>query len=144
MTRQKNVIAQNINIKDLIDQVIEGLQAQSPNKDVRFMREFDCNVPAIRADPNQLKQVFINLFKNAAEAMEAGGIISVITKMRDHNWIEISISDTGSGIPKEDLDKIFSPFFTTKSNDKETESKDTIIEFMYIDLKTYEMLKKHW
>ena len=74
-SRQKNVIAQNINIKDLIDQVIEGLQAQLPHKDIRFVREFDPNVLAIRADPNQLKQVFINLFKNAAEAMEAGGII---------------------------------------------------------------------
>ena len=40
--------------------------------------------------------------------------------MQDQNWIEISISDTGSGIPEEHLDKIFSPFFTTKSNDKGT------------------------
>lgn len=119
-SRQKNVIAQNINIKDLIDQVIEGLQTQLPHKDIRFVREFDPNVTAIRADPNQLKQVFINLFKNAAEAMEGAGTITVTTKLQDHNWIEISISDTGSGIPEEHLDKIFSPFFTTKSNDKGT------------------------
>lgn len=52
--------------------------------------------------------------------MEAEGIITVSTKMLDHNWIEINISDTGAGIPEEHLDKIFSPFFTTKSNDKGT------------------------
>ena len=119
-SRQKNITAQDINIQDLIDQVIEGLQAQSTLQDVRFVREFDSNMPTIRADPNQLKQVFINLFKNGAEAMEAEGIITVSTKMLDHNWIEINISDTGAGIPEEHLDKIFSPFFTTKSNDKGT------------------------
>ena len=119
-SRQKNITAQDINIQDLIYQVIEGLQAQSTLQDVRFVREFDSNMPTIRADPNQLKQVFINLFKNGAEAMEAEGIITVSTKMLDHNWIEINISDTGAGIPEEHLDKIFSPFFTTKSNDKGT------------------------
>jgi len=119
-SRQKNVIAQKINIHNLIEQVIEGLQAQPAFQDVKFMRNFDPDITSIKVDPSQIQQVFINLFKNSAEAMEGEGMISITSKMFDHDWIEINISDTGSGIPKDNLDKIFSPFFTTKSYDKGT------------------------
>jgi len=119
-SRQKNVIAQNINIHNLVDQVIKGLQAQPAFQDVKFKRNFDPDITSIKVDPDQMQQVFINLFKNSAEAMEAEGTITITSKMIDHNWLEINISDTGSGIPKDNLDKIFSPFFTTKSFDKGT------------------------
>ncbi|MGB7117280.1 MAG: ATP-binding protein, partial [Anaerolineales bacterium] len=119
-SRQQNVMAQETNIHDLLEHVIERLSVQPAFQDVKFVRHFGSGVPAIQADPNQLQQVFINLFNNAAESMGAEGTITITSSSLDHNWVEIKISDTGTGIPQENLNKVFSPFFTTKTPGKGT------------------------
>jgi two-component system NtrC family sensor kinase len=119
-SRQQNVMAQETNIHDLLEQVIEGLSVQPAFRDVKFVRHFSSVVPAIQADPDQMQQVFINLFNNAAEAMGAEGTITITSRSLDHNWMEIKISDTGTGIPQENLNKVFSPFYTTKAPTKGT------------------------
>lgn len=81
---------------------------------VEIVREYAQGPMRIQADPNQLKQVFINLLNNAAEAIQDQGTIRISTRKLDHEWVEIQISDTGHGIPAENLDKMFTPFFTTK------------------------------
>jgi len=67
----------------------------------------------VNGDPGKLKQVFLNLVKNAMEAMEKGGTLTIQAKPLG-NLVEISIIDNGPGIPKKDRDKLFTPFFTTK------------------------------
>jgi len=96
----------------------------------------DCHLqpdlPPLRLDYGKIEQVFINLFSNAIQAMPDGGTLSVRTYQhpaslaqnwwRDHHSTEepetvevvAEVSDTGQGIPKENLDKLFTPFFTTK------------------------------
>ncbi len=82
--------------------------------------EKDLNdIPAIECYPQLLNQVFMNLIVNAAQAIETKGKIKIKTK-RSNTHIEIHISDTGIGIPKENLPKIFDPFFTTKDVGKGT------------------------
>lgn len=82
--------------------------------------EKDLNeIPAIECYPQLLNQVFMNLIVNAAQAIENKGKIKISTN-RYNNHIEINISDTGIGIPKENLTKIFDPFFTTKDVGKGT------------------------
>jgi signal transduction histidine kinase len=77
--------------------------------------EFDDRIPATMADPMQMKQVFLNLVLNAIEAMYGGGTLRVKTGYDEaSSTIEIVIADTGKGIDKELLDKLFHPFFTTK------------------------------
>ena len=71
------------------------------------------DLPMVRCYPQQLKQVFMNLLVNAAQAIEKKGAIKIATRGAD-GYVEIKISDTGSGIPKEHVSKIFDPFFTTK------------------------------
>ncbi len=71
-------------------------------------------LPYILLDKEQLKQAFINIIFNAIDAMHSGGKIYIETKQIDNKWIQISFKDTGEGIRKEDLEKIFNPFFTTK------------------------------
>jgi signal transduction histidine kinase len=67
----------------------------------------------LSADPDQLEQVFINLFQNAVEAMEGRGELRVAVRALDH-MVRVAVADTGRGMPKEALDKVFEPFYTTK------------------------------
>ncbi len=76
-------------------------------------------IPLVQGYPQQLNQVFMNIFVNAAQAMEDMGVIKIETKSSD-GFAEISISDTGSGIPEENIPKLFDPFFTTKEVGKGT------------------------
>jgi len=76
-------------------------------------------LPEVRCYPQQLNQVFMNILVNAAQAIEKQGKIRIATRALD-GQVEIAISDTGSGIPKENLSKIFDPFFTTREVGKGT------------------------
>ena len=60
-----------------------------------------------------MKQVFLNMILNAANSMENGGTLTIITELFNNKLVGITFSDTGCGIPEENLDKIFDPFFTT-------------------------------
>ncbi len=83
----------------------------------------DSDVPALLADPYQLEQVFLNILKNAMEAMPDGGTITVTTGLRRREagpFVEVRITDTGTGVAPEHLPRIFDPFFTTKEVGKGT------------------------
>ena len=77
------------------------------------------DLPEVQCYPQQLNQVFVNLLVNAAQAIEKEGEIKIVTEA-DDGCVEIRISDTGKGIPEENLSKIFDPFFTTKEVGKGT------------------------
>ena len=83
-----------------------------------IIKEFG-KLPLIQAYPQQLNQVFMNILVNAAQAIEKKGEIRIKTEAVD-GYVRIKISDTGCGIPKENLNKIFDPFFTTKDVGKGT------------------------
>jgi PAS domain S-box-containing protein len=76
--------------------------------------------PTIMATPNQLKQILYDILENAGEAMPDGGILSIVVdtfKSDNKKFVSITISDTGIGMPEENLKRIFDPFFTTKGED---------------------------
>lgn len=76
------------------------------------------NLPWVSVDRNQMKQVFLNLFHNAIQAMPTGGQLFIRTNPRQsagRKWVTVSIKDTGAGIAPEHLERVFEPFFTTKS-----------------------------
>jgi len=112
--RQQDVLAQQTDVFLLMDQTIKGFEQHPTFKDIEVIREYSPDLPLIQADPGQLQQVFVNLITNAAEAMEDGGTLTISTRPIEDQSIEIKFTDTGSGIPKEDLHKIFTPFYTTK------------------------------
>ena len=78
------------------------------------VRKFYGEIPEIECSPSQVNQVFLNLITNAAQAIETHGEIVINTRLQDPEHVVIRISDTGCGIPPENLSKIRDPFFTTK------------------------------
>ncbi len=80
---------------------------------------YDLAAEAVIVAAGELAQVFINLIKNACDAMDGKGVLSIRTRLDDDN-LQVEIEDTGPGIPAEILDRIFFPFFTTKSAGKGT------------------------
>jgi signal transduction histidine kinase len=86
---------------------------------IEFTKDLSAELPHIVADPGQLQQIFLNLILNAADAVVAAGemhgIITIQTRPLPGGWVEIRIGDNGRGIDPEALDKVFNPFFTTKS-----------------------------
>ena len=118
--RQQELLAQDTNLHDLIDQAIGGVSHQDSFKQVTITRNFSSDPPVIQSDQTQLMQVFVNLLNNAAESMSAGGTITIATRLLEKGWVEATVADTGCGIREEHLDKVFTPFFTTRPIGKGT------------------------
>jgi two-component system NtrC family sensor kinase len=118
--RQNEVLAQNTDVNELLNETIEELGVLPVFDDVEIVPHLDPDLPMIQADPAQLKEVFINLMTNAAEAMEGGGSLTVTTTPAEDGMISVVFEDTGCGIPEENLSKIYTPFFTTKPIGKGT------------------------
>lgn len=100
-------------INELLEDTLGLLVNQSLFQNIKIKKGLAKDLPTVFADGTQLKQVFINIILNAAQAMEGKGGI-VITTWREKNIIKIKILDTGPGIPPEHVGKLFNPFFTTK------------------------------
>ncbi|MBI3451175.1 MAG: HAMP domain-containing protein [Acidobacteria bacterium] len=100
-------------LHEIIDAAL-GLY-QGAYADVRFDREFSGDLPSARLDHEQMKRVFVNLIDNALEAMDRHGRIVIGTRyLRDQRLMRIEVADDGPGIPSEDKDKLFLPYFSTK------------------------------
>ena len=106
-----------IDLNNLIEGILLMMEKQMREANIKIVRQFDPEIPEILASTNQMRQVFLNMFKNAKEAMPKGGTLIVGTK-REHGAVLIQIEDTGSGISEEIRNKIFEAFFTTKQKVK--------------------------
>jgi len=104
------------NIKLILNNIMSILETQATLKGIQLISEYDLNIPFINCEQNQLKQVFINLIKNAIEAMPNGGKIIIKAKKINNKMVSIQIIDQGMGIEKERIPKLGEPFYTTKEN----------------------------
>jgi two-component system NtrC family sensor kinase len=118
--RQHEITVQQVSLPALMDEVIRKVKTRPRNEKVEFDCQFEASLPTIQADSAQLQQVFVNLFNNSAYAMENTGRITVTARLCNENSVEIHVTDTGAGIPPENLSKLFTPFFTTKPAGKGT------------------------
>jgi PAS domain S-box-containing protein len=103
----------NIVPLDLQQVIDESLEMLSPRLEEIDVVKNIGKLPEIEGDPKQLVQVFANIIINAIQAMPKGGKLTINTK-REPSFIVVSFNDTGQGIPKDQLEKIFDPFYTTK------------------------------
>jgi PAS domain S-box-containing protein len=106
-----------VKIDELIEGILLVMEKQMKESNIQVEASFDPDIPEIMASTNQMRQVMLNILKNAKEAMPGGGTLFVRTSKKDHRVL-IHIQDTGIGIPEEIKDKIFDAFFTTKQKVK--------------------------
>ena len=105
-------------VNDILRKTLWFAAQHRGGKNIEKKLELQEGLPLVYVDPKQIQQVFLNLTLNAVQAMPEGGTLSIRTdrvNRGDGVWIRIGISDTGPGIPQQILDKIFTPFFTTKA-----------------------------
>jgi two-component system, NtrC family, sensor histidine kinase AtoS len=112
---------ESINLSLLISNLLERWRSRLVKLNIKYQVQADQSIPSIEGDYRALEQVFTNLINNAIEAMEStGGMLSIkihqVNESEEQPHIEVSISDTGPGIPLELREKIFEPFFTTKQH----------------------------
>jgi PAS domain S-box-containing protein len=100
-------------VNQVMIETLELLRPEIENRGQRITEKLVKSLPEVPCDPAQLKQVFVNLIRNAMQAMNRGGELTVETGSNNEAAF-VSISDTGSGIPEEKLNQLFQPFFTTK------------------------------
>ncbi len=98
----------------VLNEVLEVEETLFSERNVEITIDLDNLPPPIFADPDQLKQVYLNVLKNAVEAMPGGGSIRIRWRKAPHN-VTLLFADTGEGIIPEDLPKVFQPYFTTKN-----------------------------
>jgi two-component system sensor histidine kinase HydH len=109
--------AQDIN--QIIEDSLSLLEDEMKERNISIRKELEPQLPPLASDHQQMKQIFLNLFVNAIQAMESNGRLSVKTlraKEGVKEFLRIEVEDTGGGIPQKSLENIFNPFFTTKHN----------------------------
>jgi two-component system, NtrC family, sensor kinase len=102
-------------INELMEQIVDFAANHTDMRRVTVVKEFTPGLPTIMVDGDQIRQVAINLILNAGAAMWEGGELVVGTCLDDAGMARISFTDSGAGIPAENLERIFEPFFTTKA-----------------------------
>ena len=118
--RKGDIELKHHNIHTLLNEIIVDLLGHEMLvSNIEVVKNYCAEMPKILTDGNQLKQVFLNIFNNAIDAITPPGKIIITTLLVENN-IKIVISDSGKGISKDLLDKIFLPFFTTKEVGKGT------------------------
>ena len=109
------------NLNELILHTLSLVEHQSVFHDIHILKQLDPRVPMILLDANQIQQVFMNILLNAADAMPAGGTLTISSLLvPQDSFVQVQFSDTGYGIPEKNLSRIFDPFFTTKADKKGT------------------------
>ncbi len=115
--RQTEPLLRPVTVSRAIDKAVSLAGHQAKMKRIEIVRKEEASLPLVVADFNQLVQVVINLLVNAVQAMDEGARVTIRTGAAD-GWVRIAVSDTGCGIPEENMDKIFTPFFTTREEVK--------------------------
>ncbi len=119
-SRTERPFLRNLHIGDVIERTLNLIRNQLAVAHLRVEQHIAEDLPAIRGRRQDLQQALVNILLNAAHATPQGGIITIRAGLGPAGYIQIDLSDTGTGIPPEALEHIFDPFFTTKTSGQGT------------------------
>jgi signal transduction histidine kinase len=111
--RPQKLHLEKIALNEVVEKSLQIFAFEFEKRNVEMEKDLS-PVPKLEIDSGQFNRVLQNLFNNAMDAMPEGGRLRIVTEIKD-SFIRLSISDTGMGIPEEDLENVFHPFFTSKS-----------------------------
>ncbi len=117
--RPSKPIVKEENINDVINATLPLVEISTLKKKIDVITKLEPELPKIRIDFKQIQQVILNILTNAVDAIESSGQIRVSSYLEEEggvDYVVVSIADSGCGIPKDDLNKIFEPFYTRKSD----------------------------
>jgi two-component system, NtrC family, sensor kinase len=120
LARPAQVDSGPIDLHAVINDVLSLLEHQLRNGSIQVRKELGATSPLVQGIEYKLQQVFLNLFLNARDAMPRGGWLTIATATQSDGTATVEVSDTGSGIPPDQLSRIYDPFFTTKDIGKGT------------------------
>ena len=104
---------QEVNINESLEGLVKMLEHQYSVRNIKIVKDYAPGLPWVKIDEKEIQEVIMNLLHNAADAMPDGGTVTVVTS-RCPREIKIAVCDTGCGISRENMQKLFTPFFTTK------------------------------
>ncbi|MFQ5903816.1 MAG: PAS domain-containing sensor histidine kinase, partial [Candidatus Binatia bacterium] len=111
-----NVSAEDVN--EIVESIAQILDTEAKEKGVQIYSHLAAGLPKIFIDKEQIKQVCMNVILNAIQSIEGSGAVEIFThrfaKNGSEQFVQIGVRDSGVGIPENDLENIFNPFFTTK------------------------------
>jgi signal transduction histidine kinase len=126
-----------VSVNKIILDTLALMEHQFKTSGIRVEDELSSHLPTIQGNPGRLQQVFLNLFLNAKDAMPSGGKLRVATMNGDA--VSVTVSDTGAGIAQEHIQRIYDPFFTTKTAPREGQGKGTGLGLSV----TYGIIQEH-
>ncbi|HKK33966.1 MAG TPA: ATP-binding protein [Desulfomicrobiaceae bacterium] len=113
--RHIDVSIESLNLGKLVHEVLGFLQKEAEYRDITIFTNIPEDFPDIKSDRGQLQQVFLNIINNAFAAVSDGGRIDITMGVVDQNHVRIAIQDNGYGISRENIKRVFEPFFSTKT-----------------------------
>jgi signal transduction histidine kinase len=113
--RQGESTLQPVKLKRLLQEVLGFVNKEAEYRSITVTLDVDDSIPEFDSDRGKLQQVFLNLINNAFSFIKEGGSLTVSARRTDDNQAVVSFADTGPGIPAKNLERVFEPFFTTRS-----------------------------
>jgi len=114
-SRQSEMTPQRVNLDDVISSTLALIEHQASFFNIRVVRHVSPEPALVLGDSSQLQQVFLNIIVNAVRAMDEQGTLTIVSARTEDGQVEVSVSDTGRGIPTDQIDRVFDPFFTTET-----------------------------
>lgn len=111
--RRGRAARQQVSLNGIIARIVDVLTMEFNRREIMVVQELSSDLPSVEANEGELDQIFLNLINNAMDAIEGGGRLVIRTSRLD-GVLEASVADTGQGIPPENIEKVFEPFFTTR------------------------------
>jgi signal transduction histidine kinase len=116
--RPTSIGVHEVDLRKVIAHIMALMRFEAQERKIQLEERVEEGVPTVFGDETQISQVLVNILVNAFQAMPDGGRCFIATQERknaDHRWVEVVVSDTGVGIKKEDVSRLFEPFYTTKT-----------------------------